>query len=260
MRTTAIFNLKGGVGKTVTTVNLAAELAARDKHIVVIDADAQHNATDFLIGCSDIAFMLSLKDVLTGSLELEPRGALYNTNLESVRLLPSDEDLALADLAAMQQGRMHADALQKLCSRLAEESCVDHVLIDCPPSFSAATVAALRAADDVIIPLKIDAFSVKGVATIMRQIREMQEINPRLRVDGVLLTMVDLRTKVSKEGIRLLDEAKIPRYEAYIRRSTLVDASTFFCTPLRVSVPRSQPAEDYARFAEEYLRGGAGNG
>lgn len=258
MRTTAIFNLKGGVGKTVTTCNLAAELAARDKRVVVIDADPQCNATDFLTGYSGLDFPWTLTDLLNGqqlATELAAAGPLPAEPIAGIRLVPADEALALVDLAAIQQRRVAVSAIRDMCDALAEEDSADYVLIDCPPSFSAATVAALAAADDVIIPLKIDAFSVKGVGVIMRQIVEMLSVNPELSVAGVLLTMVDLRTRVSREGRKLLEDSAVPMYKSCIRYSTELINDTFFGFPARKANPNGRAAQDYGAFCEEYLGG-----
>lgn len=261
MRTTAIFNLKGGVGKTTTVCNLAAELAERDKRVAVIDADPQCNATAFLTGYADAEFAFTVSDLLSGSAPTHTADlALANTTIEGVRLVPADEELALSDLAALRKECVSAAAIRDLCDVLAEEDITDYVLIDCPPSFSAATVAALAAADDVIIPLKVDAFSVRGVGVIMRQIGEMLSINPGLRVAGVLMTMVDLRTRVNREGRKLLAESAVPIFDTFIRRSTVVDISTFFGTPLREINKKGGVSADYWKFCEEYLRGGAGRG
>lgn len=261
MRTTAIFNLKGGVGKTTTVCNLAAELAARDKRVVVIDADPQCNATGFLTGYADMEFPHTTTALLRDSTPTHTGVVeLAKTTIEGVKLVPADEELALSDLAALRNGTLHGAAIRDMCDVLAEEDITDYVLIDCSPSFSAATVAALAAADDVIIPLKVDAFSVRGMGVIMRQIGEMLSINPGLRVAGVLMTMVDLRTRVNREGRKLLEESAVPIFDTFIRRSTLVDISTFFAKPICMLSGKSGVSEDYGDFCEEYMRGGAGRG
>lgn len=259
MRTTAIFNLKGGVGKTVTTCNLAAELAARDKSVVVIDADPQCNATDFLTGSADEEFPWTLTDLLNGNpVTVELAAAAHipaKTTIDSVRLVPADEALALVDLAALRQRRVNGMAIRDICDALAEKDGADYVLIDCPPSFSAATVAALSAVDDVVIPLKIDAFAVKGVGVILRQIGEMLSVNPGLRVAGVLLTMVDMRTRVSREGRKLLEDSAVPVYKSCIRYATELINDTFFGFPARKVNPNGRAAQDYGAFCEEYMGG-----
>lgn len=256
MRTTAIFNAKGGVGKTTTAVNLAAELAARGKRVCVVDADPQCNATDFLRPAGDTEGEYTLYDVLTGECDYAP-DVTYPSRLEGIRVIPADENLALADLAALQKGGVRLTAIRDLVEAIAEDDVADFVLIDCPPGFTAATVSALAAADDVVIPMKLDAFSVKGERALVRQIDGMREFNPRLRVAGVLVTMDDPRTTVSKQGVELLSQSAIPVFNTRIHRSEAVNKSTFLYTPLRELPSAEKAANDYAAFCEEYLKGGA---
>lgn len=260
MRTTAIFNCKGGVGKTITTINMAAELAARGKRVVCVDADPQCNLTDFFAAGGDD--LPTLYDVLTMGVPSYLPGLLHHTQIEGVDVLPASSELILADVRAINDGSVKLDALRALAVALAEEDdAPDHMLIDCPPSFTAATTAALAAADDVIIPIKLDAFSLSGVGELLRQIAGMHEINPRLRVAGALVTMYD-GTTVAKETADALTESAIPIFGVSIKRSTAVDRSTFERKPLR-ELPGTYAkllAEQYAAVVDEYLRGGAGNG
>ena len=179
----------------------------------------------------------------------------------NVWLVPGSMDLILADVHALQQKDIKLTAIRELAEVLAEDDEADVMLIDSPPSFTAATTAALAAADDVIIPIKLDAFSLSGVGELLRQIAGMHEINPRLRVAGALVTMYD-GTTVAKETMDALIESAIPIFGTSIKRSTAVDRSTFERKPLR-ELPGTYArmlAEQYAAVVDEYLRGGAGNG
>ena len=153
------------------------------------------------------------------------------------------------------------EALRELCEVLAEDDAADFMLIDCPPSFTAATTAALSCADDAIIPIKLDAFSLAGVGELLRQIAGMHEINPRLRVSGVLVTQYD-GTTVARETADALRESAVPIFGTTIRRSTVVDRSTFERKPLREMQGNYAKilAEEYAAVVDEYLKGGARNG
>lgn len=258
MRTTVIFNAKGGVGKTVTTINMAAELAARGKSVVVVDADPQGNLTQFFGAEQDCG---TLYEVLTGTGEPYYGDNLQDTQIDGVQILPASMDLILADVRAIKEQSIRLTALHDLAVCMAEDDAADVMLIDSPPSFTAATTAALAAADDVIIPIKLDAFSLAGVGELLRQIAGMHEINPRLRVAGALVTMYD-GTTVARETMDALIESAIPIFGTSIKRSTTVDRSTFERKPLR-ELPGTYAkllAEQYAAVVDEYLRGGAENG
>lgn len=259
MRTTLLMNAKGGVGKTTTAINLAAELAARGKRVCVIDADPQCNATDFLLPVADADDTQTLYDVLTGRATYYTE-LTWDTRIKGVSLVPGDERLSLADLAALQHNGVYLRAVRDLVEAMAEDDAFDFVLIDCPPGFTAATTASLAAADDVVIPMKLDAFSLKGEESLVRQINGVREFNPRLRIAGVLVTMADARTKVGRQGAELLRESAIPVFDSMIPRSTAADQSTFFHLPLCQLRGAEVLAAQYAAFVDEYLRGGAGRG
>ena len=256
MRTTIIMNTKGGVGKTVTTINMAAELAARGKRVVCIDADPQCNLSNFF--GAEILDGSTLYDVLIGN------GDAYmaqKTRLENVWVLPGHLNLILADVRAIKSQDLNLDSIRELVMNWAAFDTYDYVLIDSPPSFTAATSAGLAAADDVVIPIKLDSFSVAGVEEMMRQIAGMREINPALTIAGVLITQYD-GTTVAKETAQALRESAIPVFGTIIRRTTAVDRSTYDRLPLRQEkgTYAKMVAEEYADVVNEYLGGGAKNG
>ena len=259
MRTTVIFNAKGGVGKTITTINMAAELAARGKRVVCIDADPQANLTRFF--GADGAKVSTLYDVLTSGPDTYFPGLLRETQIQGVQLIPASMDLVLADVRALREKTLRIDAIRDLVLSFAEDDAADVVLIDSPPSFTAATTAALAAADDVIIPIKLDAFSLAGVTELLRQVQGMREINRDLDVAGVLVTMFD-GTIVAKETADALRESALPVFGTVVRRTTQVDRSTFERKPLREmkGVNARMVAEEYADVVNEYLGGGAKHG
>ncbi len=258
LRTTAIVNLKGGVAKTTTVINMAAILAKEHgKKVLIIDADSQCNTTEFF--GVDPANM-NLATVLRGAhLYVEPdqyaQSCIQGTDYVNVAILPGDETLMDLDLSKVEQGTVNSNVLRYLVESVKDR--FDHILIDCPPAFNAASAAALIAADDVIIPIKLDAFSLRGMGNLMRQIKNMRRINPRLVLAGVLPTMwykdekiTDAESQLKQAGLRVFH---------HIRRSDKVDRMTFQQEPLLVSSPNSAAGVDYRKFVKEYV-GGSENG
>ena len=252
IRTTAIVNLKGGVAKTVTVINVAAILARDHKsRVLVADADSQCNTTEFFGG---EATHITLATLLRGAKYSENPGtyaasAIQHTDYVNIDLLPGDETLMDIDLSKVEQGTVNTNVLRFLVEEVKHK--YDHILIDCPPAFNAASAAALVAADDVIITIKLDAFSLRGMANLMRQIRNMRRINPRLKIAGILPTMwyKDEQIQAAEKQLR---EAGLPVFH-HIRRSDKVDHMTFLQDPLIVCSPNSGACVDYKKFVAEYL-------
>ena len=252
MRVIAIMNQKGGVGKTVTTVNVAATLANDyAKRVLAVDADPQANTTEFFGGL--LAGACSLGDLLR---RIDVNEPIRPSNFPGVWLLGADDSLMDLDLSSVKSKAADVAALANLLAK--REKDFDFVLIDCPPAFNAASAAALLAADDVVIPIKPDAFSLRGMANLLRQIRNMQEINPALRLAGLLPTMV-YRSEQVKKAMEILQASDFHVFTP-IRRTTKVDDMTFAQRPLVLSSPKSAACQDYRRFVRELVRGGAGHG
>ena len=254
IRTTAILNLKGGVAKTTTAINMAAILA-RDhkKRVLLIDGDSQCNTTEFF-GVDPTGS--NLADVLRCAGFYDDPGAyaasrIRKTQYERIDLIPGDETLMDMDLSKVEQGTVNSNVLRYLVEEVKEQ--YDYILIDCPPAFNAASAAALIAADDVIIPIKLDAFSLRGMGNLMRQIKNMRRINPRLRVAGLLPTMWYKDSQI-QEAEQQLRAAGLSVFH-HIRRSDKVDKMTFQQDPLLISSPKSAAGVDYRKFVAEYVGG-----
>lgn len=249
MRTTAILNLKGGVAKTVTCVNMAAILAAdHGKRVLVVDADSQANTTEFFGGTEA---KLTLAKLLRGD-RIEPRSTIKHSNVDGVDLIPADDSLMDLDLSSVKNKEADMTSLDRLLNLLCDE--YDYCLIDCPPAFNAASAAALLAANDVIIPIKLDAFSLRGMANLTRQVQNMQTINPNLWIAGLLPTMVYRSEQIRKAlDILCLSDFRIfPK----IRKTSKVDDMTFAQRPLIESSPHSAACVDYRRFVKAYIQEG----
>ena len=268
MKTTAILNLKGGVGKTVTAINAAAILAGDyGRSTLVIDADSQCNTTDFLLGGAapnviTLAELLRAAKLTGRSLPENWGEVIVGTELEKVDLICGSDQLMDLDLSAVKTGEVSATVLRDLVAKLEQADLYKHVLIDCPPAFNAASAAALVAADEVIIPIKLDAFAIQGMANLLRQINNMRKINPGLRVAGLLPTMWYMDPIILQVEDALRKKAGVKVFTP-IRRSDKVNRMTFEQEPLRVYSPRSAAGIDYRAFVREWLEdqrfgGGAG--
>lgn len=259
MRTIAIINLKGGVGKTATTVNVAAILAKDYRQrVLLVDADSQCNTTEFFDGAGSVGTLADLlretRDGLNGAVE----EYIADTNFPGVSLVPGDDSLMDLDLTKVETNAVEATVLRDIMAVLTEQDAFDWCLVDCPPAFNAASAAALLAADEVIIPIKLDAFSLRGLTNMMRQIANMRRINPRLKLAGCLPTMWYNAPKIL-EAEQTLRESGLPVFD-HIRRTDKVDDMTFAQEPLLISSPRSAAGVDYRRFVRHLMEGGPTNG
>ena len=264
MRAVAIINLKGGVGKTASTVNIAATLAKDYKQrVLLVDADSQCNTTEFFGGDptkGNFADVLRFK----GNEEFDPLlfavGSIQESSFERISLLAGDDSLMDLDLTKVELQGVQAEILKLLVDRVGAEALdlYDWCLIDCPPAFNAASAAALIAADEVIIPIKLDAFSLRGMTNMMRQIANMRRINPGLKLSGCLPTMWYNSPKIV-EAEQTLKDSGLPVFD-HIRRTDKVDDMTFAQEPLLISSPRSAAGVDYRRFVRDLMKGGSRNG
>ena len=252
MQVTAIANFKGGVGKTTTAVNLAAIWADGGYNTLLIDADPQHNASTFY-RCEDDR--PTLTDVLRGCYARGETGrsvpfeeVFTPAGRERLWVLPADMELLALDLAAMRgEGADMIDRLRALLRRAEGDGLFDRVIIDCPPSFTAGSVAALSVAELVILPTAADAFSAEGAAEMERQIRTLNgAFTKRLRV----LITLGQKTRLFAEGEALLRK-RFRCLGTVIRACVKVPESTYAREPLVDYAPRCTAAVDYITAAAE---------
>lgn len=263
MRVIAICNLKGGVAKTTTTVNLAAILAHDlGRRVLVIDADSQANSTAFLgaPGKTDGETLASILRTSRGertafSVSFSLEAAIRPSAVADVDLLPADTTLMDLDLSKVADDRVWTEALRLGLPGL--QSRYDYVLIDCPPAFNAASAAALLAAGEVLIPIKLDAFALDGMGNLMQQIANMRKINPALRLLGLLPVMYYNGDKI-RDALKALRLSGLPLLPC-IRRSDAVDKMTFDQRPLIESSPRCGACIDYRKAARKIDRKEADN-
>ena len=259
MRTIAVMNVKGGVGKTVTTVNISTILAELyGKRVLVIDADGQGDTSSFL--GADTSDGAGLPALFQGMVNCYTE-VIDQTNFCGVDLISANSDLYSIDLDALRMGKDAGRCIiTDLRDNVIEDDAYDVILIDCPPSFTACSVAALAAADGVIIPVKLDAFSVRGMNFLMDQIRSLHRVNGRCKVDGVLVTQWH-NVEVIQQAEKMLRDKGVPVFSTHVRRTDKVDESTWYCEPLQVYSKYSSAGVDYRTFVAEWVRkGGLGDG
>lgn len=244
----SVINLKGGTGKTVTACNLAAILAGEyGRRVLVIDADPQHNASTFwgVDGEAAGTTTASILEGLVGPWE----DAVTRTGTEGVDIVPADLELIQCDIAAVTARLDGSGLLRGFCDALREDDAYDSVIIDCPPSFTAASVSAVAASDRILIPVKIDAFALGGVAELYAQILALRRVRPDVDC-RVLITMWH-NAPVVTQGEILLRASGMEVCRTVIRRTDKVDESTFARLPAHVYSSRCSAGRDYLALAAE---------
>lgn len=205
-KTIAVTNQKGGVGKTTTTVNLGVGLAQIDKRVLLVDADPQSSLTTSLGVANADELPVSITTIMQKILEDEPMPDGYGIihHSEGVDLLPSNIELSGMEVSLI--NTMRREFVLKDCIDKVKKN-YDYILIDCMPSLGVMTINALTAANSVIIPTQPSFLSTKGLNLLLRSISKVKrQINPKLRIDGILMTMVDSRTNDAKTIIASLRE------------------------------------------------------
>ena len=246
-RIIAVSNQKGGVGKTTTSVNLAACVAEKGKRVLLVDIDPQGNASS---GLGITERTPSIYDVLLG--EESAEAAVRKTEFDNLSVLPSDIALAGAEIelvAIPERETLLRKALASVRGRF------DYIFIDCPPSLSLLTLNAMTAADSVLIPIQCEYYALEGVGQLMNTLQLVKKrLNPALEIEGVVLTMLDGRTNL---GLQVVQEVKkyfkSRVYGSVIPRNVRLSEAPSHGEPINIYDSRSAGAEAYRALAAEFI-------
>lgn len=248
----AIANQKGGVGKTTTSVNLGAGLAQVGKKVLLVDIDAQGNATTG-VGIEKSELDQCIYNVLVEDADVQ--GVIQKTATENLDVLPATIQLAGAEIELVPTISREV-RLQRALQPVRDE--YDYIIIDCPPSLGLLTINALTARDSVIIPVQCEYYALEGLSQLLNTVRLVQKhLNKNLAIQGVLLTMLDARTNL---GIQVIDEVKKyfrdKVYRSIIPRNVRLSEAPSHGKPIMQYDAKSRGAEVYIDLAEEVIAGG----
>lgn len=245
-----VANQKGGVGKTTTATNLAYSLAVLENKVLLVDADPQANTTSHL-GLDPKNIRLGLYELLVQ--DLDPKDAILDTKYDYLDILPANIDLVGAEIEMIDMPNR-----ERIMSKLLDKvsASYDFVIIDCSPSLGLITTNALGASDSVIIPVQCEYFALEGLGKLLNTIKIVQKsINPKLEIEGLLLTMYDSRLRLSNQ---VVEEVKLHFqqlvFDTIIKRNTTVSEAPSFGVPVLEHDAAAAGSVAYLNLARELLQ------
>ena len=247
-RIIAIANQKGGVGKTTTSINLSASLAAKGKKVLVIDTDPQGNTTSGF-GIEKNELENTIYELILG--ECSIRDCIISNIIKNVSVVPSNVNLAAAEIELIGVDKKEY-ILKNEVDYVKDD--YDFIIIDCPPSLNMLTINSMTTADSVLVP--IEYYALEGLSQLIHTINLVKErLNPDLRIDGVVFTMYDSRTNLSMQVVENVKQNLNQKvYNTLIPRNIRLAEAPSYGMPINMYDPKSAGAEAYMQLAEEVIK------
>lgn len=248
-RIIAVANQKGGVGKTTTSINLAACLAEKGKKVLAVDMDPQGNLTSGL-GVDKDSVEKSIYELIIGEIDINE--VINKEVLENLDIIPTSIDLSAAEIELIGVDDKEY-ILRNAIDQVKDQ--YDFVIIDCPPSLSMLTINAMTTADSVIVPIQCEYYALEGLSQLIHTVELVKErLNSKLEIEGVVFTMYDARTNLSLQVVEnVKDNLQQNIYKTIIPRNIRLAEAPSYGMPINKYDPKSTGAESYMRLADEVI-------